>query len=241
MAAGKDDKEGRTGLYATLIFHLSVLIVLLVVSISSVADGEHSFVLDFTRQEEREKEIRELEMKEEVSRQLDELLGKPAPALRNVAVDAGERLRDDKGRSGRDVYNDARELQKRLDASRRDALREQEASDVVDMGKGVEEEKRDAPAYRGPSVLTYTLEGRKASYLPVPAYKGYGGGDVYVSIAVNPKGRVIAAKINEALSASDPQLWEFAMEAAKRSRFSASASAPSRQEGEIVYRFIRQD
>ncbi len=237
----RHDKESRAGIYSTLIFHLSVLIILLVVSISSAVDQEHSFVLDFTKQEEREKEIKEIEMKEEVKRQLDEMLGRPAPSVRNVAVDAGEKLRDSKGKTGSDVYKEARELQRKLDASKRDALREQSEAEAVDMGKGDDDsDKKETPAYRGPSVLTYTLEGRKARHLPVPAYKGYGGGDVYVSIVVNPMGRVIAAKVNEALSTPDSQLWGFALEAAKRSRFSADDSAPAKQEGEIVYRFIKQ-
>lgn len=239
----RHDKENRAGLYTTLIFHLSVLIILLLFSIGSVVDQEHSFVLDFSRQEERDKEIKEIEMKEEVKRQLDEMLGKPvsSSSIRNVAVDAGEKLRDNKGRTGSDVYKEARELQKRLDASKRDALREQSEAEAVDMGKGNDDEqKNDVPAYKGPSVLTYTLEGRKANYLPVPAYKGYGGGDVYVAIVVNQKGKVISAKIKESLSTADSQLWEFALEAAKRSRFSADASAPAQQQGEIVYRFIRQ-
>ena len=86
----------------------------------------------------------------------------------------------------------------------------------------------------------YTLDGRKARHLPVPAYKGYGGGDVYVSIWVNPMGRVVAAKVNESMSTPDSQLWGYALDAAKRSRFSADESAPAKQEGEIVYRFIKQ-
>ena len=118
----KHDDERRTGLYATLAFHLSVLIILLLVSIGSVVDKEHSFVLDFTKQEEREKEIKQMEMKEEAKRQIDELLGRPAPRVRNVAVDAGDRLRDNKGRTGSDVYKEARDLQRKLDASKRDAL-----------------------------------------------------------------------------------------------------------------------
>ena len=131
----KHDDERRTGLYATLAFHLGVLIILLLVSIGSVVDKEHSFVLDFTKQEEREKEIKQMEMKEEAKRQIDELLGRPAPRVRNVAVDAGERLRDNKGRTGSDVYKEARDLQRKLDASKRDALREKSESEAVDMGR----------------------------------------------------------------------------------------------------------
>ena len=47
----RNDSGRRAGLYTTLIFHLSILIILLLVSISSAVDQEHSFVLDFTRQE----------------------------------------------------------------------------------------------------------------------------------------------------------------------------------------------
>ena len=67
-------------------------------------------------------EIKQMEMKEEAKRQIDELLGRPAPRVRNVAVDAGDRLRDNKGRTGSDVYKEARDLQRKLDASKRDAL-----------------------------------------------------------------------------------------------------------------------
>lgn len=235
------DKEERAGLYATLIFHLSVLIVLLLFTIGSVVGQEQSFVLDFSKQEEREKEVKEIEMKEEVKHQLDELLGKPAPSVRNVAVDAGEKLRDDRGKTGSDLYKEARDLQKRLDASKREAMREKSEAEAVDTGKGNDAgEKDDVPSYNGPSVLSYSLDGRKGRYLPVPAYKGYGGGDVCVAIVVNPKGKVLSAKVVESRSTGDSQLWEYAVDAARRSRFSADDSAPAQQRGEIVYRFIRQ-
>jgi len=45
--------------------------------------------------------------------------------------------------------------------------------------------------------------------------------------------------INNA-SSSDACLREFAVRAAKSSRFTASASSPDKQVGEIVYRFIAQ-
>ena len=102
------------------------------------------------------------------------------------------------------------------------------------------EPEEKAPAYTGPSVIAWTLEGRIQHNLPVPAYQGYGAGDVYVSILVNRKGRVVAAQVNEAASTPDSQLWEFALKAARRSVFNASLDAPERQAGEIVYRFVKQ-
>ena len=118
---------------------------------------------------------------------------------------------------------------------------EQAAEEAVDMSAtDPVEQKEEAKAYSGPSVISWTLEGRKARVLPVPAYKGYGAGDVYVKIKVNRSGRVVAAAIIEESSSSDKSLHEFAVDAAKRSRFSGSDTAPNPQQGEIVYRFIAQ-
>ena len=103
-----------------------------------------------------------------------------------------------------------------------------------------EEKKKDNRQYSGPSVLSWTLDGRKASTLPIPAYKCYNGGDVTVLIKVNNSGTVVAAKVVEAVSSPDECLRKSAIRAARTSRFSASASAPASQVGEITYRFVAQ-
>ena len=239
---GGRGKEDRVGFYTTLVFHLSVLIILLLVSIGHVATSETSFVLDFTKQEELEKLQKEIELKEEVNKNLEDMLAhQPRERIRNVAVDAGSKLKDDRFKNPSEVYDEARELQRKLDASRRDALAQQAKDEAVDLGpqKG-EESSEPAPAYQGPSVISYELAGRKALSLPVPAYKGYGAGDVLVDIEVNPAGRVIAAKVRADGSSADASLHSFAIDAAKRSRFSASADAAKTQQGWILYRFIAQ-
>ena len=238
----KDSKKAsRVGLYSTISFHLIVLIVLLIISISEIAGSETSFVLDFTKQEELEKLEREIEQKEIISKNLDDIISTRHSEIRNVAVDAsGENLKDD--RNGNDVYKQARELQAKLDASKREAMSQEKSEDVVDTGVSGKssEDKKETKAYTGPSVISFRLDGRKKEYLPVPAYKGYGSGDVTVSITVNQSGRVISASVVASASTNDTSLHEYAIEAAKRSRFSASTSAPAKQTGEIVYRFIAQ-
>ena len=67
-----------------------------------------------------------------------------------------------------------------------------------------------------------------------------GGGEVTVLIKVDPQGNVIDARIDESVSTNDSCLRNFAVRAARMSRFSASPSAPPRQEGNIVYQFIAQ-
>ena len=101
-------------------------------------------------------------------------------------------------------------------------------------------DKGEQKEYSGPSVVSYNLEGRKASHLKIPAYRCYGEGDVTVIITVNPQGQVINAKVMEDISATDECLRNFAVRAARLSRFSAAPAAPARQNGEIVYRFVAQ-
>lgn len=240
MFWSKLKRENRVGLYSTLIFHLVALIILLSVSIGNMVSKENTFVLDFTKQEELEKELRELEMKEQINKDIDDIISS-ASNIRNVAVDAGSKLKDDRFKNPSEVYEQARELQRKLDQSKRDAMAEQAAEEAVDLSAtDSNEQQQETKAYSGPSVISWTLEGRKARVLPVPAYKGYGAGDVYVKIRVNRSGRVVAAAVIEQSSSTDKSLHEFALEAAKRSRFSGSDTAPDPQFGEIVYRFIAQ-
>lgn len=236
-----DTKEKKVGFYSTIIFHLLMLIFFLVVSINKVVTAETAFVLDFTKQEAIEKEIKQQEMKEEVSKEIDDLLsGKTsAQQYRNVAVDRSSKaLKDDRFKNPNQVYEEAKALQKKLDASRREAAKQQGADDVAVGQKAKEDTK--AQTYTGPSVISYSLEGRKAISLPIPAYKCLGGGDVSVKIIVNKKGYVMGAEVISSVSSNDDCLRRFAVMAAKRSRFTASESASDKQQGEIVYRFIAQ-
>lgn len=239
----KIDNDEKAGLYLTLIFHLILLIIILAYSIHRTVSQETSFVLDFTRQEELEREQELQAFKESVSEELDELIAQSRQsAPRNVAVDAsrsGERLRDDRSANPSEVYDEARRLQEKLDASRREALEAMDSEEDVAVGQEREENKSEE-TYVGPSVLSYRLDGRKGQSLPIPAYKCVGGGDVTVAIVVNRKGYVVNVKVIESASSPDICLQDYAKRAAKRSRFTASATAPERQAGEIVYRFIAQ-
>lgn len=241
MITDNHNKEKRVGIYATLSFHLIVLIVLLLVSIGVVWQSESSFVLDFTREDELQKQQREIELKEQVKEDLDQMFGRQDHSnVRNVAVDAGSKLKDDRFKNPSSIYEEAKALQKKLDASKRDAMAEKAAEEAVDMSSQSSSEEDNTHQYSGPSVISWTLDGRKARSLPVPAYKGFGAGDVYVQISVNKKGKVTSALVIKEMSSADASLQAYALDAAKRSRFSASESAPQSQKGEIVYRFIAQ-
>ena len=237
-------KENKAGLYLTIIFHLVVIIVLLVYQIDSTMKAETSFVLDFSKQEELEKQEEIRVLKEEVSKQLDEMIAaaraSQAP-IRNIAVDASNKpLKDDRNTDVDQLYKDAERLAKELKANQ-NAIEEDATEETVDMSsKKSEENEQTSQPYSGASVLSYRLDGRKARHLPIPAYKCYGGGDVVVIINVDQTGRVVGAKVNEAGTTGDGCMKREAVKAAKLSRFSGSQTAPDPQVGEIVYRFIPQ-
>jgi hypothetical protein len=236
------NRGNRAGLYLTISIHLGLLIVFLSYQIGFQLQQEASFMLDFSRLEEAERVAQRAQLRSEIAQELDALLSGNATAIpRNVAVDASERgqqLRDDRHRNPAQVYDEHQALQAKLDASRRAAQALQGSDQVAPISTN--EQPRQAETYKGPSVISWKLEGRRAINLPIPVYKCLGGGDVTVMIAVDQKGYVIAASVVTDFSSSDACLTEYAIRAAKQSRFSRNDNAPVRQQGEIVYRFIAQ-
>ena len=233
--------EDRAGLYITIIFHLMVIIVLLAYQIDSTLKKEESFVLDFSKQEEIEKMEKEKAFKEDISKRLDDLIAaarSSSDQIRNIAVDAGSQLKDDRNTDADQLYKDAERLAQDL----RDGHAEQEDArdETVELQTQKRPENTEKKEYKGPSVLSYNLDGRKASHLKIPAYRCYGSGDVTVIITVNNAGQVVGAKVLDAVSSDDQCLRNYAIRAARLSRFSASTTAPPNQTGEILYRFIAQ-
>jgi hypothetical protein len=235
-------KEDKAGIYVTVIFHLAVLAILLICQIGYSLRGENTFILDFSKQEEIERIQQEEMFKEDISSRIEQLIAASEAGqinIRNVAVDRGA-LRDDRGTDAQKLYEDAQRLQQELEngfdiPEPQDGLASVEEAPVNDTPKPAE-----TSSYQGPSVVSYSLDGRKASTLSIPAYRCMGAGMVTVIITVDPSGRVIDARIQEEASSSDKCLRDYAIRAARLSRFSSSSSAPARQMGDIVYQFIAQ-
>ena len=238
------NKDDRAGLYITVIFHLTVIIVLLLYQIDSTIRKEESFVLDFSKQEEIERRQKEEVFREDISKKLDELIAaahNSSAPVRNIATDASRaQLKDDRGTDAEELYKEAERLAQDLKNGLKDAIEEDAVEETVELQHQKKQSEQNQKEYSGPSVLSYTLDGRKASHLPIPAYRCYGAGDVTVIITVNNAGQVVRAKVMEEISSSDNCLRNFAVRAARLSRFSASSEAPANQTGEIVYRFIAQ-
>lgn len=238
MSINKDDKAG---LYLTIIFHLVVIIVLLVYQINTSIKREESFVLDFSKQEEIEQRKKEEIFKKDVSKRIEEMLAAAQMSrseIKNIAVDAGSHLKDDRNTDAEQLYKDAERLANELKKGQN--AQEDAREETVELPSKENKSDEKKKEYSGPSVVSYNLDGRKASHLKIPAYRCYGCGDVTVIITVDPQGNVIGAKVLDEISSSDSCLRSFAVRAARLSKFSASSSAPARQNGEILYRFIAQ-
>jgi len=237
-------KEHGAGIYAAILFHLILLVFLLGSHLYSAVTGRTSILIDFSGQDRQvarqRKEQKEMQAKEIAAKQLDEMLNaRLSQRARNVAVDvsvSNQPLRDDRRTDVSQLNTEAQELQRKLDAARRQLTQQQGSDEVKTPGQ----QQSQQEVYKGPTVLTYDLGGRKAMSLPVPAYTCRGGGDVTVIIDVNPQGYVVAAAVQTAASTNDACLHEAALRFARASRFAVQPNAPARQRGNIVYRFIAQ-
>ena len=233
--------DQQAGLYITAIIHLAVIIVLLLCSIGYSVQRENTFVLDFTKQEEKEAQEQQEELHRSAMEQLENMLAVArSQPVRNVTVNRSSQLKDDRNTDADQLYRDA----ERLAQDMRDGQHRQQddPDDFVQdpVAKPDPKPQQKKETYSGPSVLSWSLDGRKATHLPIPAYRCVGAGEVTVIITVNNQGTVVDAKIDDGASSKDGCLRSFATRAARLSKFNASSTAPARQLGTITYLFIAQ-
>jgi TonB family protein len=90
--------------------------------------------------------------------------------------------------------------------------------------------------------ISFSLGGRGSLKLYKPSYDSKEQGKVVVTIKVDRQGNVTSAKPGaKGTNVSDQSLWNVAMDAALRSKFSPDPNAPDFQTGTITYNFIRQN
>lgn len=241
--------QHKVGILGTISVHLMIAIALLAFKMKSApANNRNEIEVNFKNEylpiSEEEKERRDKE-----ALAMEEVLhhGLEADAIKNVAVDAAKSdelnptLQDDRGTNASDLYREAGRLKEQMNANK-DLYNES-------IQKGTEEIpntpiKNTAPKeegkYKGPAVISYFLEGRKAIALPVPAYMCQFGGQVVVDIEVGRDGKVTNADIDAKNSITDDCINAAAIKAALDSYFTVSTESTSRQKGSITYLFVPQ-
>ena len=232
--------DQKAGLYITAIVHLAVIIVLLLCQIGYSVQRENSFVLDFTKQEEKEAEQKQEELHRSALAQLENLLAAArTQPVRSIAVNRSQ-LKDDRNTDADQLYRDAERLAQDLKDGQHRQMDNPDDYVQDPVTPPSEPKPRKQETYSGPSVLSWSLDGRKATHLPIPAFRCYGAGEVTVIITVNTQGTVVDAKVDDGASSQDGCLRNFATRAARLSKFNASTTAPARQLGTITYLFIAQ-
>jgi hypothetical protein len=239
----------KVGILGTITIHLSLAIVLLVVKMNynptpHMVEVEVNFnneLLPVT-EEQKEKIDKEAVLVAELFHH-----GLEASAIKNVAVDAttsnelNPSLQDDKGINASDLYREAGMVKQRLNENKdhyeKSLLNGQEEIPNTPVKNTAPKEEGK---YKGPAVISYFLESRKAIVLPVPSYKCQFGGQVVVDIEVGPDGKVVKASIDSKNSLNDDCIDSAAIAAAYDSYFTVSPNSPSKQKGSITYLFVPQ-
>ncbi len=104
----------------------------------------------------------------------------------------------------------------------------------------VEESQPKMVESKGLSTVVYYLDGRKAFYINVPAYRCEGASKVVVNIVVSPEGAVVSAVIDEAKSTLLTDCYRRAALESANSALFEPISERKRQNGRIEYFFLPQ-
>ncbi len=242
-AANRIVNQHKVGLLGTIVVHLLLIIVFLVLKIETRKEYYGS-TIEMEFEEPSEAEI----IHEKINPILPPDVLKPeyeSEAIRNFAVDATQKdlnagLGDEKNIDADELYREANDVYERMKQNREffeQAQKDIEANIPNTPEKSISKEKEGQ--FKGPTVVSYYLLGRKALWLPIPSYKCELGGQVVVSLEVNADGTVANASIDRANSVTDDCINSAAIAAAMASRFS-SAPASGRQRGSITYLFVPQ-
>ncbi len=235
------DKSKYIAVIVTVSVHLAVILVLMLCVVNpAIEERRQAYMVDFSKQEEIEKARELIRKREAAQRRVDRMLdeaGVPVEQKRSLASNRDASLKDDRQTDAEQLYKDAERIEQEY--------RELMAGDdnevtITTRRKEKVRQQEEAPQYSGPTVLSYSLSGRKGSSLPIPAYKCIGEGEVTVIIIVDAAGNVTDAKIQDEVSSTDRCLRSYALKAARASRFSVSPTGAARQSGNIVYSFIAQ-
>ncbi len=239
-------KRNVYGVIGTLVFHILLFSTFLLADIDKKGDVKEEVIAIEFPDLIPEPEVLEEENSPEES-------GEQTPALenRNTRSNVGSNLTatENTTTSADEFFDD--EYMKELEAAKQlvSDVNKQLSQDIVDMSdiempvettEGMNPDSIKNVIYTGESNIIYHLEERYHVRLPVPVYLSQGGGTVKVDIAVTRQGEVIYAKARENSKIHDPQLFLYAQEAAMRTVFNESDTAPSEQKGYIQYTFVAQ-
>lgn len=177
--------------------------------------------------------------------------------LKNISANAADQNKsfDDYYREVENIVNNSKPKEnfKANDyADKRWLAKDYSKENTIDLKDDIKENKttsnnnssnnvKSNNTYAGKAIITYNLNGRKATKLPVPAYQCLGSGEVIIEITVNQKGIVSSAVIiSSKTSLNEDCLADAAKKSALQSKFAIDLKASATQKGTINYKFVQQ-
>jgi hypothetical protein len=238
-------REHLVAILYTLIFHLVVLIVLVLVKVDRMKQGQELGVLI----EFEDKSIDEILADEETevpAEWLEQVMRlRELSSNRAVNVNAGDEFSEQIS-TGEFVQHLLDEIEKARNEQDRERLEELQAIlAAADYVPPQQDQDTDNGEYTGPTTITYEFleppTRRGKVFLTVPVYRCEGSGLVRVEIRVSREGNVVDARIQEPIEGTDRECFaRAAVAAALSSRFRVDPNAPEAQRALITYTFIAQ-
>jgi hypothetical protein len=241
----------KIGILATIVIHLFLVTLFMVIQFGSLKNKKQKqeVLIDFVDPEVMQKAIEE--KKEEVKKLSQQEfirdLQKEYQAGKNIAVNEAEHdasqsvdkmVQDIKGELN---IHDNRSTERLAPQQKLEEINKKDAAVTSKKPEYTENARGERTFYKGPTTITYFLQGRNHVYIPVPVYKCQGSGKVSMEIEVNRSGYVITATVNKSKSQiTEECLIEAATRAALTTRFNVNNSASEKQRGWITYIFIAQ-
>ncbi|HEX3007432.1 MAG TPA: hypothetical protein VHO90_07430 [Bacteroidales bacterium] len=241
----------KEGILGTIIIHLALATVILIMKISSLQNRESAVALDMLSEEQVQQLLDPQENKEQSVQQPKQLFS-PAEReylnARNIGTnEAEQKASQNIDQMVNDIKNelnikDPSPSQNKTtpqQSTSEDALpdnsKKEEAVNVSRKNTGIR------TFYKGPTTVSYFLEGRYHENLPIPVYKCQGNGKVVMQIEVNHQGYVVKIEVDRTKSdIPEDCILETAEKAAKTTRFNSVNSGAPTQKGTLTYIFIAQ-
>lgn len=240
----------KAGILGTIIIHLVLATVILVMKINSIQTNEKALNLNVLNEEEVKQLLDPEENKEQQAEKTKELFSPSEKAMlgmKNMGTNEAEKSADDKINQ---MVNDIKgELNiKDPSPSDRQSQPQEKPDENALPDKSQKEEKVNVTKltgvrtfYKGPTSVSYFLDGRYHVSLPIPVYKCETNGKVVYKIEVNQQGYIDKLEINRAESKiTDDCILETSEKYARSTRFNPSTTAPAVQKGTLTYIFVAQ-
>jgi hypothetical protein len=236
----------KIGILTTIIIHLLLITLFMVIQFGAMQKKKEKqqVLIDFVDPELMEKaieqkkqEVKTLSQQQFIKDLQKEYLGK------NVAVNEAEKdAKPDIDKMVKDIKNELNIKDKPFEPiTPEKKIEETKKKETVSEKRPDYNPQGERTFYKGPTTISYFLEGRKEVYIPIPVYQCQGSGTVVMDIVVNQNGYVISASINKPLSQIKEEcLVEAANRFALTTRFNAKSTAPEKQRGKITYIFLAQ-